>query len=45
MVLEAPATMQLPGRDGGVWLVWLTELPEQAIDEYFSEVFEVTFSP
>lgn len=44
IVLNGPATMQLPDRDGGVWLVWLTELPEQAVDEYFSEVFEVTFS-
>ncbi len=44
-VFDAPATMQLPDRDGGVWLLWLTDLPEQAIDEYFSEVFEVTFSP
>lgn len=43
-VLEAPAAMQLPDRDGGVWLLWLTELPEQAVDEYFAEVAEVTFS-
>ncbi len=43
-VFDAPATMQLPDRDGGVWLLWLTELPEQAADEFFSVVAEVTFS-
>jgi hypothetical protein len=43
-VFDAPASMQLPHRDGGIWLLWLTDLPEQAIDEYYSEVFEVTFS-
>lgn len=44
-VFDAPATMQLPGRDGGVWLLWLTEIPEQAADEYFSEISEVVFGP
>ena len=42
-VFDAPATMQLPDRDGGIWLIWLTDLPEQATDEYFSEISEVTF--
>ncbi|MDJ0663222.1 MAG: hypothetical protein QNJ75_01600 [Acidimicrobiia bacterium] len=42
-VFDAPATMQLPDRDGGVWLLWLTDLPEQAADEFYSEVSEVTF--
>lgn len=42
-VFDAPATMQLPGRDGGVWLLWLTDLPEQGVDEYFSEISEVIF--
>lgn len=44
-VFDAPATMQLPGRDGGVWLLWLTELAEQTDDEYFSEISEVVFGP
>jgi hypothetical protein len=42
-VFDAPATMQLPDRDGGVWLLWLTDLPEQSVDEYYSEVSEVVF--
>ncbi len=42
-VFDAPATMQLPDRDGGIWLLWLTDLPEQAVDEFFSVVSEVTF--
>ena len=43
-VLDGPATLQLPDRDGGFWLLWLTDLPEQAVDEFFSVVLEVTFS-
>ncbi|MDJ0953235.1 MAG: hypothetical protein QNJ81_06110 [Acidimicrobiia bacterium] len=43
-VFDAPAELQLPDRDGGVWLLWLTDLPEQAVDEFFSELSEVTFS-
>ena len=42
-ILGAPSTLQLPQRDGGVWLLWLTDLPEQAIDEFYSELSEVTF--
>lgn len=44
-VFDAPSVLQLPNRDGGVWLIWLTDLPEQTLDEYFSEVSEVTFRP
>jgi hypothetical protein len=44
-VFDAPATMQLPNRDGGVWLLWLTDLPEQGSAEYYAEVFEVVFRP
>ena len=44
-VYDAPAKMQLPKRDGGVWLLWLTDLPEQAVDEYYSEISEVVFRP
>ena len=43
-VLDGPATLQLPDRDGGFWLLWLTDLPEQSVDEFFSVVLEVTFS-
>ena len=42
-VLEAPASLQLPDRDGGIWLLWFTDLPEQGADEYFTIVSEVTF--
>jgi serine/threonine protein kinase len=44
-IFDAPSVLQLPNRDGGVWLVWLTDLPEQRLDEFFSEVSEVTFRP
>ena len=44
-VFDAPSTLQLPDRDGGVWLLWFTDLPEQAVDEFFTVVSEVTFLP
>jgi hypothetical protein len=44
-VFDATATLQLPDRDGGVWLLWFTEVPEQAPDEFFTVVSEVTFAP
>ena len=43
-VLDAPAVIQLPRRDGGVWLMWFTDVPEQAIDEFYTVVSEVTFT-
>jgi serine/threonine protein kinase len=42
-ILDAPASIQLPDRDGGVWLVWFTDVPEQAPDEFYTVVNEVTF--
>jgi hypothetical protein len=42
-VLGAPAVLQLPSRDGGVWLLWFTGIPEQAPGEFFTVVSEVTF--
>ena len=44
-VFDAPASIQVPDRDGGIWLVWFTDIPEQAAGEYFTRVFEVTFRP
>jgi serine/threonine protein kinase len=44
-VFDAPSVLQLPDRDGGIWLVWFTDLPEQALDEFFTEVSEITFRP
>ena len=44
-VLDAPAQMQLPDRDGGIWLLWFTDVPEQAANEFYTVVSEVTFTP
>lgn len=44
-VLDAPSVLQLPDRDGGIWLLWFTELPQQAEAEYFTSVSEVAFRP
>jgi hypothetical protein len=44
-VFDAASQLQLPNRDGGVWLLWLTDLPEQPLGEFFAEVSEVTFRP
>ena len=42
--ISANQQLQLPTRNGGVWLVWLTSLPPQ--DEgYFSAMTEVRFLP
>jgi hypothetical protein len=43
VLLDAPASVQLPGRDVGVWLLWFTDIPEQAPDEFYTVVSEVTF--
>jgi hypothetical protein len=37
-------TLQLPSRDGGYWLLWLTELPQQD-DSYYTSIGEVRFAP
>jgi hypothetical protein len=39
------AAIQLPPRDGGVWLLWLTSLPEQESGVFYGEISEVTFGP
>lgn len=36
-------SLQLPPRDGGFWLFWITELPQQA-DGYFTSIGEVRFA-
>ncbi len=36
-------TLQLPARDGGYWLLWLTELPQQQ-DSYYTSIGEVRFA-
>ncbi len=41
--LGGPVQMQLPHREGGTWLLWLTDLPDQGDGEYYSRVAEVVF--
>lgn len=36
-------SLQVPRRQGGWWLLWFTELPEQATDAHFVEIGEVRF--
>ena len=38
------AFIQLPPRTDGYWLIWMTEVPQQA-DGYFAELAEVRFRP
>jgi serine/threonine protein kinase len=40
---EGTTRMQLTERDGGVWLLWLTDLPEREEGVYFSNIAEVVF--
>ena len=40
---EGVTTNEVPERQGGVWLLWLTDLPEVAADEFRSTIFEVTY--
>ena len=45
-VLGGRSRIQLPRRDGGTWLLWLTQLPLQdGGDSYHAEVYEVRFEP
>ena len=45
-VLAGRAQIQLPRREGGTWLLWLTDLPPQdGGDSYYAEVYEVRFQP
>jgi hypothetical protein len=41
---EAAVRMQLPVRGGGVWRLWLTNLPEQPDGSYRSEISDVAFT-
>jgi serine/threonine protein kinase len=41
---EAPVRMQLPVRGGGVWRLWLTDLPEQPDGSYRSEISTIEFT-
>ncbi|NND03452.1 MAG: hypothetical protein HKN91_11755, partial [Acidimicrobiia bacterium] len=35
--------MQLAARDGGVWLLWFTDLPEQEDGVFYTTIDEVVF--
>lgn len=37
--------LDLPGRDGGLWLLWLTDLPERSDGTFYSSMSEVRFVP
>ena len=40
----APATVQLPGREQGVWVLWLTSLPDVGEGVHVGEIGDVTFT-
>jgi hypothetical protein len=40
----ADLVLQLPRRQDGNWLVWLTRLPRQADGDYWTTVAEIRFS-
>ena len=42
--LPGSAVIQLPPRRDGVWLIWITEVPQQQ-DGFFAELAEVRFRP
>lgn len=44
-LLGAPTRIQLPDRNGGVWLFWLTDLPEAADGSFQVAIDEVRFLP
>ena len=41
----AEVRMQLPLRGGGLWRLWLTDLPEQQDGSYRAEIRDVSFTP
>ena len=42
--LAGNSLFQLPSRTGGVWVIWMTDVPQHT-DGYFSEMAEVRFRP
>ena len=38
-------TVDLPARAGGIWLVWMTDLPRHADGSYYASMSEVRFLP
>jgi len=44
-LVSGTASLQLPGRNGGAWLLWLTALPEQGDGAFYADTSEVSFRP
>jgi hypothetical protein len=44
-LVSGTASVQLPTREGGVWLLWLTSLPSQGNGEFYAEIAEVALEP
>lgn len=42
-LLDGTTRMQLADRDGGVWLLWFTDLPEQDDGAFYTVISEVSF--
>ncbi len=43
VIATGTTTIQLPDRDGGSWLLWLTDLPDDGSGEYVAVIREVRF--
>lgn len=43
--LAGPSTVRLPDRSGGVWMLWITDLPLRATSRFFTDVYSVKFLP
>jgi hypothetical protein len=44
-LLRAGSRIQLPIRGGGLWLVWLTDLPERPDGSYQARITDIRFAP
>ena len=42
-LIEGTTRMQLPSREGGIWLLWFTDLPEAEEGVFYTTVSEVVF--
>lgn len=41
--VDGTTRLALPSRDGGVWLLWFTDLPEQSNGKRFARIAEIAF--
>jgi serine/threonine protein kinase len=44
-LLRAESSVQLPVRGGGLWLVWLTDLPDRPDGSYQARITDIRFAP